>query len=344
MAAKRILVYRNGDPFFPGHQLVVTQRRYPTMEAFLYEVTSAVQAPLAVRALYTVSDGHPVTSLADLQSGGRYVAAGFERFHKLPYLPPGRKHPGGKNRQQHPPLSQCPRDGTFGQWLPADAPCRIHVFRNGDLLSPPFSVKLSQTAIQDWDTVLNLLSEKATLQSGAVHKLCTLEGLPLSTGTALVNGCYYVAVGEEEFKALPYTELLVPSPCLSRGCCRYPPGLQYKGHRQRVQGHKAPAAQPSPEEPGETEPSAFYARSQESPRPWSKLAALSFASGVKGVYGARYPGKETAGAQEVEEDENTCTEEPVDQRAAETVEEALSAQHQPGPEAVAPTSAHAPPP
>ncbi|NXG26228.1 DCD2B protein, partial [Grallaria varia] len=194
--ARTVLIYRNGDRFCPGRRFVVTPRRFPTLEAFLAEVTRALQAPLAVRNLYTPRHGRGVAALGDLRHGGHYVAAGTERLTKLDYLNQGRKEPRGTRRSEG--LQVGAQDGQGG------------VFRNGDLLSPPFPLLLPGRIPLQWDTFLATLTEKVELSSGAVNKLCRLDGTPVSRGEELQNGHHYVAVGKEEYKPLPYWELLVP--------------------------------------------------------------------------------------------------------------------------------------
>ncbi|KFQ50228.1 Doublecortin domain-containing protein 2B, partial [Nestor notabilis] len=89
-------------------------------------------------------------------------------------------------------------------------PCTIHVFRNGDLLSPPFPLPVSKSTLLQWDSLLATVTEKAALHSGAVRLVSGLDGTWVSGGEELMNGGYYVAVGSEEYKKLPYFELLVP--------------------------------------------------------------------------------------------------------------------------------------
>ncbi|NXL37959.1 DCD2B protein, partial [Glaucidium brasilianum] len=215
--AKTVVVYRNGDPFFPGRKFVVNQRRFPTFEAFLNEVTESIGAPLAVRNLYTPRHGHRVAELGDLQEGCQYVAAGFDKFRKLNYLNRGKKEiRGTRNGEGLQGVAFFP---TFcrNTVSPRALGCfHCSVFRNGDLLSPPFPLSLSTSTPLQWDTLLAMLTGKANLRSGAVSKLCRLDGTQVSSEEELVNGDYYVAVGNEEYKKLPYLELLVPQDSVCR--------------------------------------------------------------------------------------------------------------------------------
>uniref|UniRef100_A0A8B9CVP2 Doublecortin domain containing 2B n=1 Tax=Anser brachyrhynchus TaxID=132585 RepID=A0A8B9CVP2_9AVES len=193
--AKNVVVYRNGDPFFHGKKFVVNQRRFLTFEAFLKEVTRSIHAPLAVRNLYTPRHGHRIAELGDLQDGCQYVAAGFEKFKRLN---------GDQVKMPQESVGRCVCEGLLlGTFLPS------HVFRNGDLLSPPFRLLFSQSAPLQWDTLLATLTAKADLRSGAVNRLCRLDGTQVFGEEELVNDGYYVAVGTEEYKKLPYFELLV---------------------------------------------------------------------------------------------------------------------------------------
>nr|XP_020446399.1 doublecortin domain-containing protein 2-like isoform X2 [Monopterus albus] len=338
---KSVVVYRNGDPFYSGRRFVINQRQVATMEAFLNEVTQSIGAPLAVRTLYTPRQGHRVTDLQDLQTGAQYVAAGFERFKKLDYLNPGVKKRPAAREETQAKVNQRPNvSAKWRRFIPV--PCIIHVFRNGDLLCPPFRFIIPRSMQQDLEQILSLVTEKVSLRSGAVRRLCSLEGVTVSSAGELENGHCYVAVGTERFKKLPYVELLV-----SKATERYYPGkrrlLRRTENRKAGSGpqdqYSDSALLNSSESDGRRvkstgdEAESSQATNQRSRREGADEMAVFFARPImiRKNRGSVQPSifkrttrkrrEEMRGAEEVEEDENTVTELPVDQRVAEIVED-----------------------
>ncbi|XP_067857586.1 doublecortin domain-containing protein 2-like [Heptranchias perlo] len=343
-AVKSVRVYRNGDPFYAGRKFVINERQISTFEAFLKEVTNGLEAPFgAVRNIYTPQQGHRVYQLEELDTGKQYVAAGKERFKKLDYIQIGikKKKPLPKDVQIKPVAhSRIIASARFRK--PTQEPCTICVIANGDLLNPAIRLLIPKRILVQWEQVLASITEKVNLRTGAVRKLHTLDGRSINDGTELENGGYYVAVGRDKFKKLPYGELI-----FSKSCPR------------RSNGSKAASLPPIPgskkcKENGGREVRSTGTTSEvyplTSPQPPKRKGKKErFPAGEESVFRAK-PGKvkhvksgtgspkivpesegclfkaykertETMGAVEVQEDNRTQVELPVDQRPAETVEE-----------------------
>uniref|UniRef100_A0A3Q2QDF0 Doublecortin domain containing 2B n=1 Tax=Fundulus heteroclitus TaxID=8078 RepID=A0A3Q2QDF0_FUNHE len=267
-----VVVFRNGDPFYGGRRFVVNQRQVATMEAFLNEVTQSIGAPLAVRTLYTPRRGHRVTDLQDLKAGAQYVAAVMFYF-VLRCMNTVARHCNAGALDRLDLLFGFP----FSNPRASPLMSLFSVFRNGDLLCPPFRFIIPRSMQQDLDQVLSLITEKVSLRTGAVRRLCSLDGVSVSSAAELQTGRCYVAVGTERFKKLPYVELLVSKAaeryCVNKRCsvCVWKTFL-VKFCCVFVTG----------------KPSAFKGEEQTNR-------------------------EEVQGAEEVQEDENTATELPVDQ-------------------------------
>ncbi|KAM4625871.1 doublecortin domain-containing protein 2C [Polymixia lowei] len=349
---KTIIVYRNGDAFFPGKRMVVKRRRGSTFESFLTSLTSDFKAPFgAVRNLYTVREGRNVTDLDALQQGEGYVAAGAERFRKLEYCQITTKKPPQKKKEQIQPIVHS-RIVVPARWKRTNhGSCTINVFTNGDISVTPARVLIPKHTLTSWENVLAMVTEKVHLRTGAVHRLCRLDGYPLHGSNKLENNQYYVAVGAEQFRALPYN-LWVPYKRIIRQNNMDQGDLTGKGKWQcpvenytpaplpvcllaeaQAQG-VAPPLIPMPfAHTGFREDLEHTARGQmknhtDSAKPGrakqqrqvSRIPLL-LSTGEGSVFNAKNKRWEMAGAEEVQEDRQLKVDLPIDQVEAKAVEE-----------------------
>ncbi|XP_067254566.1 doublecortin domain-containing protein 2-like [Chanodichthys erythropterus] len=212
---KNIYLYRNGDPYYEPRRLVINAKRVSTFDTLLREVTGGVRAPFgAVRNIYTPKAGHRIDSLEHLRSGEQYVAAGREKFKKIDYLQIGTRKK--RTLQPNGVLKPVPQSRVIvsARFLkPIKEPCAIFVVANGDVLNPAVRLLIPSRVIGQFERILEMITEKMGLRIvGGVRSLYTFEGTPVMDGKELENGQFYVAVGRDKFKKLPYGDLLFNKP------------------------------------------------------------------------------------------------------------------------------------
>ncbi|XP_051801549.1 doublecortin domain-containing protein 2C [Acanthochromis polyacanthus] len=318
---KTIIVYRNGDAFFPGRKIVVNPRQMSTFDSFLTFLTRAIEAPFgAVRRLYTPRQGHRVQHMDDLKHGSVYVAAGNEHFKKLDYCAITIKKPQRKKNEHIQPKFVVP-----ARWERiADESYTIHVFTNGDILAAPVRIRIPKYTRTSWESVLAMVTEKVCLRTGAVFRLCTLDGRPVCGPSELENNQHYVAVGTEKFKALPYAQC-VPwrelvkknnviegqdAQCAVRNKRHAKDMFTRTGFREDLE-HTAR---------GQMKKHTAKPERTKQRRQVSRIPVL-FSTGEGSVFNAQNKRSEMAGAAEVQEDRQLKVDLPIDQVEAEIVEE-----------------------
>ncbi|KAL1420785.1 hypothetical protein MTO96_023825 [Rhipicephalus appendiculatus] len=80
-----VYMYLNGDEHFEPLRTLVNQRHYRSLESLLEKLTERIRPSFgAIRSIYTPRHGHRVSSIDDLRTNERYVAAGYEKFRQLP--------------------------------------------------------------------------------------------------------------------------------------------------------------------------------------------------------------------------------------------------------------------
>lgn len=82
---KIVTFVRNGDRFFGGVKINVSQRNIRTFEVLLSELSRSIDLPSGVRQIYTPENGHRVTDLHQLEPQKIYVCASNEPFKKIDY-------------------------------------------------------------------------------------------------------------------------------------------------------------------------------------------------------------------------------------------------------------------
>ena len=182
--AKKVRFYRNGDRFFKGMIYAVSPERFRTFDSLLVELTASPICdknvmPNGVRHIFTLNGSHKITNLDQMEEDESYVCASTNIFRNIDYprsnTPCWNVNPGkmyGLSNAAELTLDDEPKEYI--------RPKLVTIIRNGSKPRKAVRVLLNKKTAHSFDQVLTDITEAIKLDSGAVRKIFTVDGTPVS--------------------------------------------------------------------------------------------------------------------------------------------------------------------
>lgn len=191
MRARKIHMYRNGDPFFKGMTFAITDEHFRTFNSFLSEINkSAVCDPSVLkkgaRHIFTLN-GNPVTALNELYEGHSYVCSSTPVFKKLSYENISNfnwytnfsKVSSSHNRDNDEKIPD--HKMSSGTELVPSRPKMVVVIRAGPRPRNLVRMLLNRRTATKYDQVLTHLAAALNMKTGTIRKIYSLSGQEVNT-------------------------------------------------------------------------------------------------------------------------------------------------------------------
>ncbi|XP_055857518.1 serine/threonine-protein kinase GL21140 isoform X2 [Episyrphus balteatus] len=211
--ARRIKFYRNGDRFYPGITIPVSNERYRSFESLAEDLTRLlednVKIPGAVRTIYTLS-GKKISNLDEFEDGQSYVCScNNEHFKKIEYS--SQQIVNNIQNKANNRLSKIYRpssplkNGTNGSPILKASerdmvvhPRIVTLIRNGTKPRKIMRLLLNKRNSPSFDHVLIAITQKVRLDTGCVRKVFTVTGTPvLQLADFFAHDYVFLAYGTE---------------------------------------------------------------------------------------------------------------------------------------------------
>lgn len=192
MSAKQICFYRNGDRYYSGLKLAVSQDRYKEFDSLLAELSQKLNLPSgAVRFIFNSEENSLITDISELQNGVAYVCSstntlrpmdgGYgKHMHSWSVISKSKEQSSKQNATvlgnveniNHNAL----RNESARDFI---KPKLVTVIKNSKPPQRKVTLLLNSKTAVSLDQVFDQLSAKGSL--GKVEKLCAVDGRPIKT-------------------------------------------------------------------------------------------------------------------------------------------------------------------